>query len=97
MFHCKGKIWDENGYNQEVLMIYVRAQSEMVSRRCKWLALRIDAAKNSVLANMNDNGNSGNSNRVNINNAGNGNDIVGEDRDRNDMKEDLLFEANQNR
>lgn len=44
-FHCKGKITDEHGYKQEVLTTFVRGHSAMISKRCPWLAKKIQEAR----------------------------------------------------
>ena len=49
VFHCRGKITDENGYKQEVLTTYVRGHSALLSKRCKWLAKQIEVAKGDLL------------------------------------------------
>ena len=46
-FHCKGKITDEHGYKQEVLTTFVRGHSAMISKRCPWLANKIQEARHS--------------------------------------------------
>ena len=38
---CQGKVVDERGYSQNVLATTVRANSVLVSKRCKWLGLKI--------------------------------------------------------
>lgn len=45
VFHCKGKIKDEQGYKQAVLSTCVRGHSAMVMRRCNWLARKIEDSK----------------------------------------------------
>eukprot|EP00551_Chaetoceros_affinis_P005298 CAMPEP_0203683902 /NCGR_PEP_ID=MMETSP0090-20130426/47759_1 /ASSEMBLY_ACC=CAM_ASM_001088 /TAXON_ID=426623 /ORGANISM="Chaetoceros affinis, Strain CCMP159" /LENGTH=743 /DNA_ID=CAMNT_0050553059 /DNA_START=95 /DNA_END=2326 /DNA_ORIENTATION=+ len=47
IFHCEGKIKDEQGYKQEVLSPFVRGHSSMIAKRCTWLAKKIEAAKDS--------------------------------------------------
>mmetsp|Transcript_26210 Transcript_26210/g.52685 ORF Transcript_26210/g.52685 Transcript_26210/m.52685 type:complete len:669 (+) Transcript_26210:162-2168(+) len=38
---CKGKVVDERGYRQNVLATTVRANSVLLSKRCKWLGQKI--------------------------------------------------------
>jgi hypothetical protein len=45
IFHCKGKIKDEQGYKQEVLSTFVRGHSALIAKRCSWLAMKIETAK----------------------------------------------------
>lgn len=47
IFHCKGKIKDEQGYKQEVLSTFVKGYSSILSRRCKWLSRQIMMARES--------------------------------------------------
>jgi hypothetical protein len=42
---CKGKVVDERGFSQNVLATAVKANSTMLSKRCKWLADKIEDAK----------------------------------------------------
>jgi hypothetical protein len=42
---CKGKIVDGRGYSQNVLATTVRANSVLLSRRCKWLGRMINDAR----------------------------------------------------
>lgn len=49
LFHCKGKVKDEQGYKQEVLSTFVRGHSSILSQRCPWLALKIKVAKDSFM------------------------------------------------
>ncbi len=94
VFHCRGKIKDENGYKQEVLTTYVRGHAALLSKRCKWLALRIDAAKGEFYGagddRDNNNRNAGDNDHVNEGRHG-----ENEDHDMQDQ-EDMVFEANQN-
>jgi hypothetical protein len=43
---CRGKLVDESGRNQQVLCTTVRANSAVLSKRCKWLGAIIQKAKN---------------------------------------------------
>lgn len=45
IFHCLGKITDENGLKQEVLNPYVKGHGGVLSKRCKWLKGKIQIAK----------------------------------------------------
>ncbi|KAL3775608.1 hypothetical protein ACHAWO_006816 [Cyclotella atomus] len=45
---CKGKVVDERGYSQNVLITTVKANSAMLSKRCKWLADKIEDAKDEM-------------------------------------------------
>lgn len=42
---CRGKVMDERGFSQNVLATTVRANSVILSKRCKWLGLKIYNAK----------------------------------------------------
>ena len=45
---CKGKVVDERGFSQNVLVTAVRANSAMLSKRCPWLAEKIQDAKDKL-------------------------------------------------
>ena len=45
---CKGKVIDERGFSQNVLVTAVRANSAMLSKRCPWLAEKIEDAKDKL-------------------------------------------------
>lgn len=45
VFHCKGKIKDEQGLKQSVLSTSVRGHSAILIKRCKWLARKIEESK----------------------------------------------------
>lgn len=45
---CKGKVVDERGYSQNVLTTTVKANSAMLSKRCKWLAEKIEEARDEM-------------------------------------------------
>jgi len=42
---CRGKISDERGFSQNVLATTVRANSVLISKRCKWLGRKINDAR----------------------------------------------------
>jgi len=42
---CRGKLKDEGGRSQAVLATTVRANSVVISKRCKWLGLKISSVK----------------------------------------------------
>jgi len=42
---CRGKISDERGFSQNVLATTVRANSVLISKRCKWLGRKIHNAR----------------------------------------------------
>jgi len=42
---CRGKLKDEGGRSQAVLATTVRANSVVISQRCKWLGLKISSVK----------------------------------------------------
>jgi hypothetical protein len=45
VFHCRGRMKDENGYEQRVLTTYVKGHEQILSKRCEWLKWKIEAAK----------------------------------------------------
>lgn len=45
VFHCRGRMKDENGYEQRVLTTLVKGHEQILSKRCEWLKLKIEAAK----------------------------------------------------
>ena len=45
VFHCEGRIQDEEGYKQAVLSTCVRGHSAMIMKRCNWLARKIEDSK----------------------------------------------------
>ncbi|KAL3799949.1 hypothetical protein HJC23_007422 [Cyclotella cryptica] len=45
---CRGKVVDERGFSQNVLATMVRANSAVLSKRCKWLAQKIMDAKEEI-------------------------------------------------
>ena len=45
---CRGKVVDERGFSQNVLATAVRANSALISQRCKWLGNKISVAREDV-------------------------------------------------
>jgi len=45
---CRGKVVDERGFSQNVLATTVRANSVLISQRCKWLGQKISAAREDI-------------------------------------------------
>lgn len=44
VFHCKGKIKDDKGYQQKVLTTYVKGNSVVLMKRCPWLKTKIEVS-----------------------------------------------------
>eukprot|EP00585_Thalassiosira_rotula_P007311 CAMPEP_0196137226 /NCGR_PEP_ID=MMETSP0910-20130528/5279_1 /TAXON_ID=49265 /ORGANISM="Thalassiosira rotula, Strain GSO102" /LENGTH=772 /DNA_ID=CAMNT_0041397659 /DNA_START=80 /DNA_END=2398 /DNA_ORIENTATION=+ len=45
---CLGKVVDERGFSQHVLATTVRANSVLISKRCKWLGQKISSAREDI-------------------------------------------------
>ena len=45
---CRGKVMDERGFSQNVMSTTVRANSVLISKRCKWLGQRILAVREDI-------------------------------------------------
>lgn len=45
---CRGKVVDERGFSQNVLATTVRANSVLISQRCKWLGQKISSAREDI-------------------------------------------------